>query len=94
MRLPLAELRLVARKKADGYMRDLLAAGRVEDGWLILPKEDYRRIRQKYSGIGDKLAIVFQPIARVLDSVAGTNLRNCGGCAKRQKALNQLTARD
>ena len=48
----------------------------------------WRRPR-KLRGLGDAVAIVAQPIARVLDRVAGTNLQNCSGCKDRQDRLNQ-----
>lgn len=41
-------------------------------------------------GLGDAVAVVAQPIARVIDAVAGTNLKECGGCAKRRAALNAM----
>jgi hypothetical protein len=39
-------------------------------------------------GLGDVIASVAQPIAKVIDAVAGTNVAGCGACAKRQAALN------
>lgn len=41
-------------------------------------------------GLGDVVAAIAQPIAKVIDSVAGTNVQGCGGCKKRQEALNKL----
>ena len=41
-------------------------------------------------GLGDMVASIAQPIARAIDSVAGTNIQQCGGCKKRQEALNKL----
>lgn len=40
-------------------------------------------------GAGDVVAAVAQPIARMIDAVAGTNVQGCGGCKKRQEALNK-----
>lgn len=40
-------------------------------------------------GLGDAVAVVAQPIARVIDSVLGTNVQGCGGCKARQAALNK-----
>jgi len=40
-------------------------------------------------GLGDVVAIVAQPIAGAIDAVAGTSLKNCGGCKKRRELLNQ-----
>lgn len=40
-------------------------------------------------GLGDQVEKIAQPIARAIDRVAGTNIRNCGGCQKRKKWLNK-----
>ena len=45
-----------------------------------------KRIR----GAGDLVAKVAQPIAKVIDKIFKTNVRNCGGCKKRQDKLNEL----
>jgi len=47
---------------------------------------EYRPIR----GLGDLVAGVAQPIAKAIDSIAGTNLQNCGACKARQAALNEI----
>lgn len=47
---------------------------------------------KKTVGLGDAVAFVAQPIARIIDSVANTNVAQCGGCKKRQEALNNLVA--
>lgn len=41
-------------------------------------------------GLGDAVARVAQPIARALDAVLGTKITGCGGCAERQRKLNEL----
>lgn len=41
-------------------------------------------------GLGDAVAMVAQPIAKVIDRVAGTHIVGCGGCKQRQAFLNQL----
>ena len=40
-------------------------------------------------GLGDAVAVVAQPIARVIDRAFGTNVQGCGGCKARQAALNK-----
>lgn len=40
-------------------------------------------------GLGDAVAVVAQPIAKAIDSVLGTKVRECGGCKARQAALNK-----
>ncbi len=44
-----------------------------------------RRIR----GLGDVVHTLAQPVAKVIDAVAKTNLQNCGGCKSRREKLNQ-----
>jgi hypothetical protein len=39
---------------------------------------------------GDAVAVVAQPIAGAVDRVFGTDFKNCGGCKRRQEALNRL----
>lgn len=41
-------------------------------------------------GAGDLVAIVAQPVADVIDAVAGTNLKRCKGCSDRREALNKV----
>lgn len=41
-------------------------------------------------GLGDVVAIVAKPIAKVSDAVTGSNLKDCGECKQRQKKLNEL----
>jgi hypothetical protein len=43
----------------------------------------------KIRGAGDVVHRVAQPIARSIDSLLGTNIANCGGCAQRRKKLNE-----
>jgi hypothetical protein len=40
-------------------------------------------------GLGDVIESVAQPIARVIDDLAGTNIQGCGGCKKRKEYLNE-----
>jgi hypothetical protein len=41
-------------------------------------------------GLGDIVHSVANPIARVIDAVAGTKIANCGSCAERRAALNKM----
>jgi hypothetical protein len=38
--------------------------------------------------LGDAVAAIAQPIARVIDRVAGTSIQTCGSCQKRKQWLN------
>jgi hypothetical protein len=49
---------------------------------------DPPRPKRQMEGLGDAIALVAQPIAKAIDSVAGTNLQNCGGCAQRKGWIN------
>jgi len=49
------------------------------------------RIGSEYcegKGLGDMVHAVAQPIAKIIDSVAGTKIQRCGACAKRRAKLN------
>lgn len=46
---------------------------------------------RKYKGLGDVVERVAKPVVRLVDSVFGTDLENCGGCQKRKEFLNSLT---
>jgi hypothetical protein len=45
----------------------------------------------KFIGLGDRVERIAQPIARVIDKVAGTNIQGCGACQKRKEWLNNIT---
>lgn len=44
---------------------------------------------KKITGAGDAFALIAQPFAKAIDSVAGTDLANCTPCAKRRVAWNK-----
>ena len=44
-------------------------------------------------GLGDRVEKIAQPIAKIIDKVAGTNIQGCGACQKRKESLNNLTNR-
>jgi hypothetical protein len=41
-------------------------------------------------GLGDLVHAGLKPIVTVIDAVAGTNLKGCGGCAARREKLNEI----
>ena len=43
---------------------------------------------RKYRGAGDIVAAVAKPIAKAIDTIAGTDLEHCQSCEERRKALN------
>jgi hypothetical protein len=61
---------------------------------LQLTKEQVAGLQQDQSkpiGLGDRVERIAQPIARVIDKVAGTNIQGCGACQKRKEWLNNIT---
>ena len=40
--------------------------------------------------LGNAVAVVAQPVAAALDYLLKSDLKNCGGCAKRKDRLNEL----
>lgn len=44
-------------------------------------------------GMGDVVAIVAGPVAKLMDASIGTHLTNCGGCAARRAKLNAMFPR-
>ncbi len=53
-----------------------------------LNKERIKTIA-KPKGLGDVVENIAQPIARVIDKVAGTSIQKCGACKKRKEYLNK-----
>jgi len=51
-----------------------------------------QRASAKPFGLGDAVAVVAEPIARLSDAVLGTKLVGCGGCAQRRAALNRISS--
>jgi hypothetical protein len=41
-------------------------------------------------GLGDMVAAIAHPIAVAIDAIAGTHLKTCSACKKRQQTLNQM----
>lgn len=42
----------------------------------------------KSFGLGDAVAVVAQPVAKVIDAVAGTHVATCIPCKNRRKSWN------
>lgn len=53
-------------------------------------QQKWRRPKQRtWQGLGDVVHAVARPIAGIIDTLAGTHLKNCRGCAARRGAWNQ-----
>ena len=92
IRLPIAELRAKAPGKPAGYLDEILGAGRIDGDDLVIDVKRYRELVLKFSppGLGDRVAAALKPLVEWADAALGTDLANCGGCAERQAALNEL----
>ena len=44
---------------------------------------------KKYRGLGDVVHAVAEPLARVIDAVAGTHIQGCEGCGRRRDDWNR-----
>ena len=51
--------------------------------------EAHKGVQEKSMGLGDVVEKFAQPIAKVIDSMAGTNIQGCGSCKKRKEYLNK-----
>jgi hypothetical protein len=56
---------------------------------LVLSDAQIQSLRSNPKGLGDRVEKIAQPIARVIDRVAGTNIQECGSCKKRKEWLNK-----
>lgn len=57
---------------------------------LVLSKDQIASLREpRPQGLGDRVEKIAQPIAKMIDRVAGTNIQGCGACKKRKEYLNE-----
>ena len=84
-----------------GWRTEALSVATVfTDTSVELPNQAFEQLRQKHFpsaapakqafGLGDAVATVAEPIARLSDALLGTKLVGCGSCAERRAALNRL----
>ncbi len=57
----------------------------------LYKKTEDGKIVRRNRGLGDAVERIAQPIAKAIDSVAGTNIQECGGCKRRKEWLNKHT---
>jgi hypothetical protein len=68
-------------------------APRLIDAWklnLMSEIQSFKTEEESRTGLGDIVERVAQPIAKAIDKFLGTNIKECGGCKKRKKFLNEL----
>jgi|TARA_X000001382_G_scaffold95513_1_gene69927 hypothetical protein len=58
---------------------------------LVLSKEQLNSFgKPRTLGLGDRVEKIAQPIAKIIDKFAGTNIQGCGACQKRKEYLNNI----
>lgn len=51
--------------------------------------DEISSVEDSSMGLGDIVEKIAQPIAKAIDSVANTDIQNCGACKKRKEYLNK-----
>lgn len=82
---------------APEFRAEALALATATADTVAIPSAALATLRTRFAplprkprGLGDAVALVAEPIARLSDAVLGTKLVGCGGCAQRRAALNAL----
>ena len=57
---------------------------------VIIHRPDMVNPPHRRIGLGDAVKTILSPIVKASDSVLGTKLAGCAGCAKRQETLNAI----
>lgn len=105
MRIPLTKIQSDASCRSEGYYNKVIAKGKVDGLVVDISPRDYTILQtenppikpcndvpkeEPMRGLGDMVHKIAQPIAQVIDKVVGTHIsQGCGGCRKRQEALNK-----
>jgi hypothetical protein len=98
-KIKISEIESIAPQRPAGYKEDVMSIGIPQGDWLLVDFAKYQELVNKYNpqkpkpklkGLGDLVSKVAQPIAKGIDKAIGTNIQNCGGCAKRRNKLNQM----
>lgn len=81
----------VRRLRLPNQLKPLMIIRNHKPKPLVLSKGQIASLRKPKSlGLGDRVEQIAQPIAKVIDRIAGTNIQECGACKKRKKKLNEL----
>lgn len=85
-----------ASKSPDGWRDEAIKIGKLTESQFEIDNKDFAMLQHRFKspkyqfGLGDAVAALASPIAAASDSMFGTSLSSCGGCAKRREALNQM----
>jgi hypothetical protein len=72
-------------------------APHLKDAWKLNLMNEIPSVKteeENKKGLGDLVEKIAQPIAKKIDKLLGTNIRNCGGCKRRKNFLNRLLTLD
>lgn len=94
MRITRSTLERMGELRGQSFVSSIEGAGKWgENGnYLTLPDQSWHaaiRIFPRRRGLGDVVASIAQPIAGMIDSMAGTDLKRCKGCKDRQRNWNK-----
>ena len=87
VRILIDALARAAEHRPEGYLDYVMSKGDRKGDSLFISHDVFLALRQKYQ-LGSKVAKVAKPVAKFMDAAFGTNLQNCGGCARREEWLN------
>lgn len=87
-------LKMAGKARRTGFVDEVKKRSSREGDVWVIPGDVWHAATLAYlkppiNGAGDLVAKVAQPIANAIDSMLGTSLSGCGGCAARQEALNK-----
>lgn len=96
IKIKASSLHLQCAGRGPKFAADVLSVAKKNGDALEIESADWERLTVLHSqirkpfGLGDAVASVAQPIAGILDSVLGTHIKGCAGCAQRRETLNKL----
>jgi len=95
-RILLSAIRETAKERPAGYYEDYVSRGTIQGEYLYISIEAAKEVAKMYhpGGLGSYAEKVFKPVARMIDSVAGTDLENCQECDETKKDWNKKWSPD
>lgn len=96
MKVKQKSIERISKDRGAGFRDDVLRLATCEGAYCEVPNDVWLELLHKHPrqkrniGLGDIVRAIAQPIAKAIDSVAHTNIQNCGGCKKRREILNRI----
>lgn len=89
--LKLSDLKEKAKERPEGYYEDAVSRGKIQGEFLVISVEEVKKLAEKYrpKGLGDYVASMAKPVAKMIDGVLHTDLEHCEECEKRKAWLNK-----